>query len=171
MCTSSDLSYLIKLYKNAELNFAFLLRYVDRTLHCFGWEEEHVSLTDCFPNFTDVGGKHCSLLVLRRRNSLMLTQCQSQHKRLPMWENPNSFLSSSLSINIYLAPFSQFPVCTHVRMHAPCVYGRLRLLSGNHPPLYTKARSQSNTELTNMVSLANQLALGNPTSDFSSWYY
>lgn len=103
-------------------------------------------LTDYFPNFTDVGGKHCSLLVLRRRDSLMLTQCQSQHKRLPMRENPNSFLSSSLStINIYLAPFSQFPVCTHVRMHAPCVYGRLRL-SGNHTPLYTKARSLSQTQ-------------------------
>lgn len=123
LCTSSDLSYLIKLYKNAELNFAFLLRYIDRTLYCFGWKEEHVSLTDCFPNFTGVGGKHSSLLVLRGRDSLMLTQCQSQHKRLPMWENPNSFLSSSPStINIYLAPFSQFPVCTHVRMYAPCVF-------------------------------------------------
>lgn len=95
MCTSSDLSYLIKLYKNAELNFAFLLRYVDRTLHCFGWKEEHVSLTDCFPNFTDVGGKHCSLLVLRRRDSLMLTQCQSQHK---------SFRCGKTQIHFYLPP-------------------------------------------------------------------
>lgn len=66
-----------------------------------------------------------------------------------MWENPNSFLPSSLStINIYLASFSQFPVCTHVCMYAPCVYGSLRLLSGNrnHPPLYTKARSLNQTQ-------------------------
>lgn len=126
------------------------------------------SLMDCFPNFTDVGGKPCSLLVLRRRDSLTLAQCQSQHKCLLMWESPNSFLSSSLStLNICLAPFSQFPVCF---MCIPTLEVIWESSSIPLPPLYTKARSQ--TQLTNMVNLANQLTLGNPISlDFSSWYY
>lgn len=119
-----------------------------RTLHCFGWK--NASLTECFLNLTDVGGKHCFLLVLRRRDSLMLAQFQPQHKCIDV-ENPNSFLSSSLSTNnTYLTPSSFLSflcvVCTYVYMHVSCGCRHFRLIPENPPlslflPLYTKAVS------------------------------
>lgn len=134
-----------------------------RTLHCFGWK--NASLTECFLNLTDVGGKHCFLLVLGRRDFLMLAQFQPQHKCIDV-ENPNSFLSSSLSTNnTYLTPSSfLFPVCSYVHMYI-CMFPvdadtwgwYLKILLYPSFYLYTLKQSQSNTKLTNVLVLLTSL--------------